>query len=100
MCRAKRRQKRKRNVTRQKKRRQIGSFLNCYAFAYARRDTVNQAAKAAPGIIKGATNEINNIAQQGIDQIISQRSKKVEGVLPGILRGAIEDVYQTPFRLL
>ena len=97
---AKRRQKRKRNVTRQKKRRHIGSFLNFYAFAYARRDTVNQAAKAAPGIIKGATNEINNIAQQGIDQIISQRSKKVEGVLPGILRGAIEDVYQTPFRLL
>ena len=83
-----------------KKRRHIGSFLNCYAFAYARRHTVNQAAKAAPGIIKGATNEINNIAQQGIDQIISQRSKKVEGVLPGILRGAIEDVYQTPFRLL
>ena len=35
-----------------------------------------------------------------INQIISQAGKEVERVLPKILRGAIEDVCQTPFRLL
>ena len=39
-------------------------------------------------------------AKQRIDQIISQGGKEVEPVLTKILRGAIEDVYQTPFRLL
>ena len=39
-------------------------------------------------------------AQQRINQIISQGGKEVERVLPKILRGATEDVYQTPFRLL
>ena len=40
-------------------------------FAYGGRDTVNQAAKVAPGEIKSAANDINNIAKQRIDQIIS-----------------------------
>ena len=53
----------------------------------------NQAAKVAPGVIKAATND-------NIDQIISQGGKEGECVLPKILRGAIEDVYQTLFRLL
>ena len=70
-----------------------------YDFAYASRDTVNQAAKVAPGVIKAATND-NNIAKQRIDQIISQGGNEVEFVLPKTLRGAIEDIYQTPFRLL
>ena len=43
---------------------------------------------------------MNNIAQEKINQIISQGGKEVECVLPKILRGAIDDVYQTPFRLL
>ena len=92
-------QKKKRKVTPQKTRRQIGSFLNRYEFSYAGRDTVNQAAKVAPSIIN-ATNEINNITQQGFDQIISQGDKEIERVLLRILRGAIENVYQTPFSLL
>ena len=73
--------------------------MNRYYFAYEVKDTVNQAAKVAPGRIKGATNDINNIAKQRIDQIISQGGKEIERVLPKVLRGAIEDVYQTPFRL-
>ena len=85
---------------RKKTRREIGSFLNHYDFAYVRKDTVNQAAKVAPGIIKGATNKISKIVQQRIDQIISQGGKEIERVLRVILRRAIEDVYQTPFRLL
>ena len=51
-------------------------------------------------MIKAATNDINNIATGMINQIISQAGKEVERVLPKILRGAIEDVCQTPFRLL
>ena len=61
---------------------------------------VNQAAKVAPRVIKAATNDINNIANGRINQIILQGGKEVERVLPKILRGAIENVYQTPFRLL
>ena len=64
------------------------------------RDTVNQAAKVAPGIIKGVTNEIKYITQQRIGQMASQGGSEIKRVLPGILRGAMEDVYQTPFTLL
>ena len=64
------------------------------------RDTVNQAAKVAPGVIKAATNDINEIAKDRINQIISRGGKEVECVLPKTLREAIEDVYQMPFRLL
>ena len=74
--------------------------MNRYDFTYAGRNTVNQAAKVAAGVIKNARNEINNIAKQRIDQIISQDGKKIERVLPKVLRGPIEGVYQTPFRLL
>ena len=102
-----RRQRKKRRQTKknyrrtnQKRKRQLGGFLNCYDFAHTGRDTVNQAAKVAPGVIKAATNDINEIAKDRINQIISQGGKEVERVLPKILRGAIEDVYQTPFRLL
>ena len=51
-------------------------------------------------LIKNARSEINNMAQQRINQVISQGGKEIERVLPKILREAIEDVYQTPFRLL
>ena len=74
--------------------------MNRYNFAYAARDTVNQVPKVALGVIKVATNDINNITQERINQIISQGGKEAECVLPKILRRAIEDVYQTPFRLL
>ena len=60
---------------------------------------VNQAAKIVPRVIKAATNDINEIAQNRINQIISKGGKEVECVLPKILRGATEDVYQTLFRL-
>ena len=84
----------------QKRKRQSGGFLNRYDVAYAGRDVVNQAAKVAPGVIKAATNDINNSAKDTINQTISEGWKEVERLLPEILRGAIEVVYQTPFRLL
>ena len=60
-------------------------------------DTVNQVGKIALGLIKNASAEINNIVKQRINQIIRQGSKEAERVLQKILRGAIEDMYQTPF---
>ena len=78
-----------------KQKRQLGGFLNKYDFVYPGRDVVNQAAKVAPC----ATNNINAIATDRINQIISQGGKELERVLPKTL-GAIEDVYQTSFRLL
>ena len=92
--------RKRRQFYRGRKKKQMGGFLNRYDFAYAGRDTVNQAAKVAPGVIKNAGNEINNIAKERINQIITQGGKETERVLPKILRGAIEDVYQTLFRLL
>ena len=79
---------------------QTGGFLNWNDFTYTCRDAVNEGAKVAQGVIKGATNYINNIAKQRIDQIISHGGKEIDCVLPKVLRGVIEDVYQTPFRLL
>ena len=62
----------KKRRPRQKYRKKIKRvfFLNRYDFAYVARDTVNQLGKVAPGIIKNASSEINNIAQQRINQII------------------------------
>ena len=57
--------------TNRKRKKQLGGFLNRYDSAYAGRDTVNQAAINAPGVIKAATNEINDIAKDRINQIIS-----------------------------
>ena len=79
-----------------KKRRQYDGFLNRYDFAYAGRDVV----KVALAVIKDASSQINNITQQYINQAIAEGGKELERVLLKILRGAIEDVYQTPFRLL
>ena len=104
--RQKRQRAKKRRPSYQKRRRtnrgqkwQRGGFLNRYDFAYAGRDTVNQAAKVDPGVIKAAK-DINKIAEQRINQIISKGGAEVERVLPKILNGAIEDIYRTPFRLL
>ena len=63
-------------------------------------ETVDQGAKVAPEIIKAATKDINKFTEQRINQIISQSGKELERVVPKILCGAIEDVYQTPFRIL
>ena len=80
--------------------RQTGGFLNCYDFAYAGRDTINHVGKIAPGIINKATSDINKIAQQRIDQAIRTSRAEIECVAPKIIRGAIEEVYKTLFRLL
>ena len=77
-----------------------GGFLSRYNFAYAGRDVVNQAAKIALGIISKATAGINKIAKQRIDQVIRNGGVELERVAAKIIRGAIEEVNKTPFRLL
>ena len=72
---------------------QYWSFWNRYNFVHAGRETVNQAAKDAPDIIKAATNDVNKIAEQIINQTISQGGKELERVELKILRDAIADVY-------
>ena len=67
-----RKKQKKRRVATRRRNRQTGGFLNCYDFAYTVRDTVNQAAKVSPGVIKNSSNGINNLAQQRIDQSISK----------------------------
>ena len=80
-----------------RRKRQTGGFLSRYDFAYAGRDMVNQVGKIAPGIINKATADINKLAKQRIDQVIRQAGVEVERVAPKIIRGAIEEVYKTPF---
>ena len=91
---------RKRHITNRRRKRQLGGFLNRCDFAYAGRDTVSQAAKVAPGVIKLAKSNLNAAATDRINQITTEGGKEMERVLPKILRGAVEDIYQTPFRLL
>ena len=81
-------------------RRQMGGFLNRYDFAYAGKDTVIQVGKIAPDIINKAAGEINKIAPQRTDQVVRSGGAEIERVAPKIIRGAIEEVYKTPFRLL
>ena len=64
------------------------------------RNTVNQVGKIAPGVIKQATGEIDKIAQNKINQVIQSGGAEVERMLPKIIRGVIEDVYKTRFRML
>ena len=58
------------NTYNYRKKKQRGSFLNRYDFAYAGRDTVSQAGK------------------------------ELERIGPGLIKKAVEELYQTPFRLL
>ena len=51
-------------------------------------------------MITQATGEINKIAQDRIDQIFRSGGAGIERVAPKIIKGAIEEVYKTPFRLL
>ena len=51
-------------------------------------------------MISQATGEINKIAQQRIDQVVQSGGAEIERVAPKIIRGAIAEVYKTPFTLL
>ena len=88
------------NKRKMSRRCQVGSFLNWYDFAYAGKDVVNQVGKVAPEIINQGTGEINKITQERIDQVIRLGGAEIERVAPKIIKGAIEEVLKTLFRLL
>ena len=87
-----------------KQRRQKGGFLNRYDFAYAGRDVVNQAFKnldkTAHALIQNFKGERNDVLQQRNHQVITEGGAQLKEVGPQQLKGAIEDAYKTPFRLL
>ena len=89
-----------RRRTGKKRSRQRGGLLSRYDFAFAGKDTVNQVGKIAPNNIRQATGEIDKIMQSRMSQVIKSGGTEIAHVLPKILRGAIEDAYKTPFRLL
>ena len=84
----------------EKKKNISSTFLNRYDFVYAGRNVVNEVGKVAPKVINQATGEINKIKQQRIDQVVQSGGAEIERVAPKIIRGAIEEGYKTPFRLL
>ena len=86
------------------KRQQRGGFLNRYDFAYTGRDTVNQALKnlnnTAPKLINQTSKEVDKIEEARIRQVINDGGQQIQNIAPQIIRGAIKDIYRTPFRLL
>ena len=68
------------------------------------RDTVYQEMKGldtiAPKLINQTLKEVDRVAEVRIRQLINKGDKQVKKIAPKIIRGAIEDVYKKPFRLL
>ena len=54
----------------------------------------------APKLIGQTLKEIEKIAEARIRQVINDGGKQIQRIASKIIRGAIEDVYKTPFRLL
>ena len=105
--------------SRRKKRKQKGGWLSRYDFAYAGRDSLNQAAhhvkqiapslikksfdrvdKLAPKLIRQSSKELDAIASRRINQLTRNTAEEIKRIAPGLIRGAIEEDYKTPFRLL
>ena len=88
-------------MARRRRKKQKGGWLSRYDFAYAGRDSVNQAAyhvkKIAPNLIHSSSKELDAIASQRINQLTRNTAIEVQRIAPGIIRGAIEEVYKTPF---
>ena len=51
-------------------------------------------------MIAQATGEIDKISQDRIDQTVRSGVAEIERVAPKTIKGAVEEVYKTPFRLL
>ena len=104
---------------RRRKRKQKEGWLSRYDFAYAGRSTANQAADhvrkiapklidksfnrlrdLAPQVISQSSRELDAIAARRINQLTRTTANEIQRIAPGIIRGAIEEAYKTPFRLL
>ena len=97
-----------RTLTRNRRRRQRGGFLNRYDFAYAGKDAVNQAAKLLNSLAPQLVNQLMDRATTGLDKVIAKRVEQLsretdqtlKKIAPRLIRGAIEELYKTPFCLL
>ena len=97
------------------RRKQRGGFLNRYDFAYVGTDTVNQATKhiktiaqdlvnqamnradkLASSLVRTASQELDAIAARHTDELV----QKTGNLAPALIKGGIEELYKTPFRLL
>ena len=95
-------------LIRNRRRRQRGSFLIRYDFAYAGKDTVNQAARHLNSLAPQLVNQLMDRATTGLDKVTAKRVEQLsqetgqtlKKIAPGLIRGAIEELYKTPFRLL
>ena len=104
---------------RRKPKKQKGGFLSRNNFAYAGHDSVSQAAyhvkkiapelinqtmnrvnELAPELIRTATRDLDMVAARRINQIAHRSGETIQRIAPGTIRGAIEELYRTPFRLL
>ena len=79
----------KQNKKKRGRRKQRGGFLNRYDFAYAGRDTVNQAMKGldalAPKVIGQASKAIDKIAEARIRQVINDGGQQIQKIAPQII---------------
>ena len=70
-----------------RRKRQRGGFLNRYDFAYAGRDTVNQASKQlnvlAPKLLDQLT--------AGLDKVSANRVNQLKQRAPGLIKGAVKN---------
>ena len=79
-----------------RRKRQIGGFLNRYDFAYAGRDTVNQASKQLNALAPKLLDQLT----AGLDKVSANRVNQLKQMVPGLIKGAVEELYKTRFRLL
>ena len=82
------------------RRRQRGGFLNWYDFAYAGRDTVNQASKHLNVLAPKLVDQLTNRATAGLDKISANRIEQIKQIASNLIKGAVEELCKTPFRLL
>ena len=61
---------------------------------------MNRAQAAAPILLSRASLELDKVAAKRIDQIAQRTGETLQKIAPDIIRGAIEELYKTPFRLL
>ena len=86
------------------RRRKRGGFLNRCNFANAGRDTVNTVMQGlnnfAPKLASQTSREVIKISEARIKQAINSGRQQIQKIASRIIRGAIEDVCKTLFRLL
>ena len=54
----------------------------------------------APNLIRTTSRELDATAARRINQLTYTTGKEIQRIAPGIIKGAIEELYKTPFRLL